>query len=62
LWRPGDRLISWFDIALAQDRLPGPYRLWIGMYVHTPPDQFAAVQVLDEAGRPLAPGVEWPVR
>jgi hypothetical protein len=61
LWRAGDRVVSWFDIALAQERLPGPYRLWIGMYVYTPPDQFTAIQVLDAAGQPLALGVEWPL-
>jgi hypothetical protein len=61
LWREGDVVLSAFDLVLAADAAPPPYRLRIGMYVHTPPDQFVTIPVVDEQGSPIADAVEWPV-
>jgi hypothetical protein len=61
LWRPGDTLISSFDIDVPADAPPGPYTLRVGMYVYTPPDQFATVHVVDAAGQPISSAVEWPL-
>ena len=61
LWRRGDTLISWFDLSLSAEALPKPYTLRVGMYVHTPPDQFITVPVVDAAGRPVGDAVEWAV-
>jgi hypothetical protein len=61
LWRAGDTVLSWFDLALAQDAPPPPYRLRTGMYVFTPPDQFLTIPVVDAQGQPAAEGVEWPL-
>ncbi len=59
LWRVGDTLVSYFDIEVAADAPPPPYYLRTGMYVFTPPDQFATVPVVDDNGRPSADGVRW---
>jgi 4-amino-4-deoxy-L-arabinose transferase-like glycosyltransferase len=59
LWRAGDTVISWFDIALDADAPPGPYQLRVGMYVYTPPDQFVAVPVVDAMGQPIGDAVKW---
>lgn len=59
LWRAGDSVVSWFDITLSAEAGPPPYHLRIGMYVHTPPDQFVTIPVLDLAGQPAAQAVEW---
>lgn len=61
LWRAGDALISWFDIALAEDAPPPPYRLRTGMYVYTPPDRFETIPVVDGQGQMTAEAVEWPL-
>jgi hypothetical protein len=61
LWREGDALISWFDIALQDERHPQPYRLRVGMYVYEPPDKFASIPVLDDENHPTAAAVEWPL-
>ncbi len=60
LWQAGDTLVSWFDFALAADAPRPPYRLRTGMYVHTPPDQFVTIPVVDAQGQPIADAVEWP--
>jgi hypothetical protein len=54
-------LTSWFDIALAAEAHPAPYHLRVGMYVYTPPDQFATIPVVDRENRPIADAVEWPL-
>jgi 4-amino-4-deoxy-L-arabinose transferase-like glycosyltransferase len=59
LWRAGDVLVSWFDLDLAEDAPPAPYRLRTGMYVYTPPDRFVTIPVVDAQGRPIADAVEW---
>lgn len=60
LWRPGDRLISWFILPLAaQARLPCTLR--IGMYVYTPPDRFEIIRLLDQAGNPTGDALLWPM-
>jgi hypothetical protein len=61
LWRVGDQIVSWFELALNADAPSGPYRLKVSMYVYTPPDQFVSIPVLDAAGNPVAQAVEWPV-
>ncbi len=61
LWRHGDVLISRFDLPLAAAAPPGPYRLRVGMYVYTPPDQFVSICLLDAADRPVGDAVEWKV-
>jgi hypothetical protein len=61
LWRAGDTVVSWFDLALAEDAPPPPYRLRTGMYVYTPPDRFVTIQVVDAQGQPVAEAVEWPL-
>jgi hypothetical protein len=58
-WRGGDTLVSWFEIPIDAGAAPGPYVLRTGMYVYTPPDQFAPVYVLDPTGQPIADAVEW---
>ncbi|MBN1936465.1 MAG: glycosyltransferase family 39 protein [Anaerolineae bacterium] len=61
LWRTGDMLISWFDLALSAEARP-PYTLHIGAYVYTPPSQFDTIQVIDAAGKPIADAIVWPIR
>jgi 4-amino-4-deoxy-L-arabinose transferase-like glycosyltransferase len=58
-WRVGDTFESWFQVPLAAEAPPPPYRLRLGMYVYTPPDQFAPVHVLDATGQPTAEYVDW---
>jgi hypothetical protein len=61
LWRRGDALISWFDVALQDEQPPQPYRLRVGMYVYEPPDQFTTIAVVDDENRPIAAAAEWPL-
>jgi hypothetical protein len=61
LWRSGDTLISAFDLSLPADAPAPPYRLRVGMYVYSPPDQFTTIPVIDAHGTPIADAVEWPV-
>ncbi|MBN1580109.1 MAG: glycosyltransferase family 39 protein [Anaerolineae bacterium] len=61
LWRAGDTLISWFDIALSADAPLEPLHLRVGMYIHTPPDQFTTIHVVGENGEPVAAAVTWPL-
>jgi hypothetical protein len=61
LWRAGDLLTSRFEVQIAGDAPPPPYRLRVGMYVHTPPDRFTTIPVIDAQGQPIADAVEWAV-
>jgi hypothetical protein len=61
LWRPGDALVSWFDLELAADAPPPPYRLRVGMYILEPPNQFIPIPTVDANGRPVADAVDWPI-
>jgi hypothetical protein len=59
LWHKDDALISAFEFALPADALPPPFILRIGMYVYTPPDQFATIPIVDAQNNPIADAVEW---
>jgi hypothetical protein len=60
-WRAGDTFESWFQVPLSAEAPPSPYRLRVGMYVYTPPDQFTPVHVVDAKGQPVAEYVDWPI-
>ena len=55
-WRAGDLLVSWFDVEIAADAPPGPFRVRTGMYTY--PD-VTGVPVVDTQGRPVSDAVEW---
>jgi len=55
-WRAGDLIVSWFDVEIAADAPPGPFRVRTGMYTY--PD-VANVPVLDAQGQPVSDAVEW---
>jgi hypothetical protein len=59
LWRQGDRLVSWFDLAVPAGAPPAPYLLRTGMYVFVPPDQFITVPLIDAQGVPVADAAEY---
>jgi hypothetical protein len=59
LWRPGDRLVSWFELAVPVDAPTAPYLLRTAMYVYIPPDQFVAIPVVDAQGIPTADFAEY---
>ena len=61
LWRPGDTVISWFDLPLPVDLPAGPYRLQISVYVYTPPDEFTPIPVLGVDGQPGGSTTTWPL-
>jgi hypothetical protein len=61
-WRTGDTLATWFDISIDDGAAVGPYTLRTGMYVYTPPDQFASVRILGPSGEAGAETVEWTIR
>ena len=62
LWRPGDSIISWFDIPIPAELPPGPYRLQISMYVYTSPDQFATVPLVGATGQATTGVTMWPLQ
>jgi len=59
LWRTGDTIISWFDIALQAEAPEPPYRLRTGMYTFVPPDQFTTVPLVDREDEPTATTTDW---
>jgi 4-amino-4-deoxy-L-arabinose transferase-like glycosyltransferase len=60
-WRAGDTFESWFQVSLPDEAPPAPYALGLGMYVHTPPDQFEGVPVIDDTGQPIGDSIRWPI-
>jgi hypothetical protein len=49
-WQEGDVVVSWFDISISPDTLPGEYWVLTGMYIYP---EGTRASVLDERGQPI---------
>jgi hypothetical protein len=60
-WRPGDRILTHFDLSIAADAAPGPYILRVGQYAYRSPEDIENIPVIDTAGNPADYAVTLPI-
>ncbi len=57
-WRPGDRVMTYFDITISPEAEPGPYLLRVGQYTYP---YLENIPVVDAAGNPVDYAAELPL-
>lgn len=60
-WKPGDQILLYFDLPIAEDAEPGPYALRVGQYIYHSPEDLENIPVIDIAGNPADYAVALPI-